>query len=57
MSKPKQEDKKKIKIVIDGVEKEAEFRVFKSGREDYGCYGIIKINDYPYRISMNLIKM
>ena len=50
-------EKEKIKIIIDGEEKEAEFRVFKSGKKGYGCYGIIKINDYPYRLSMNLIKL
>lgn len=51
------EDKEKIKIVIDGKELEAEFREFKSGKKGYGSYGIVKINDYPYRLSLNLIKM
>lgn len=48
---------KKIKIQIDGQEFEAEHKQFKSGREGFGLYGIVKINDYPYRISMNLIKI
>jgi len=49
--------KEKIKIVIDEEEREAEFRQFKSGREGYGCYGLIKIDGYPYRLSMNLVKI
>lgn len=50
-------EKEKIKIKIDEEEKEAIHRVFKSGKEGYGCYGIVKIDGYPYRISLNLIKM
>jgi len=50
------EDKKNIKIVIDGVEKEAVYRKFKSGKFGYGLYGVIKINGYPHRISLNLIE-
>lgn len=49
--------KKKIKIIIDRKEMEAEFRKFKSGKEGYGVYGIVKIEDYPYRLSLNLIKI
>jgi len=49
--------KKKIKIQIDEEELEAEFRKFKSGKEGYGCYRIVKIENYPYRLSLNLIKM
>lgn len=48
--------KKKIKIVIDGNEFEAEYREFKSGKKGYGCYGTVKIEGYPYRISLNLIE-
>lgn len=48
---------KKIKIEINGEMFEAEYRDFKSGRKGYGLYGRVKINDYPYRISMNLIEM
>lgn len=48
---------KKIKIVIDGQEFEAEYREFKSGSKGYGLYGRIKIADYPYRISLNIIEM
>lgn len=51
------ERKKKIKIIIDEEEKEAEYREFKSGKKGYGCYGIIKINDYPFRLSLNLIEI
>lgn len=51
------EKKEKIKIVIDGQEFEAEYRTFKSGKKGYGLYGVVKINDYPYRISMNLIEL
>lgn len=50
------EKKKKIKVKIDEVELEAEYRTFKSGKKGYGCYGVIKINDYPFRLSMNLIE-
>jgi len=51
-------DEEKITIIIDGKEHEAKKREFKkSGNEGYGLYGIVKINDYPYRISMNMIKM
>lgn len=49
--------KEKIKIVIDGEKLEAQHKEFKSGRTGYGCYGIIKIDGYPYRISLNIIKM
>jgi hypothetical protein len=47
----------KIKIVIDNVEMEAKYRVFKSLKKGYGSYGIIKINGYPYRLSLNIIEM
>ncbi len=49
-------EKCNIKIIIDGKEFEAEYRKFKSGRKGYGLYGTVKINDYPFRISMNLIE-
>jgi hypothetical protein len=52
----KEEAKPKIKIVIDGTEKEAEYRTFKSGKKGYGVYGVIKINGYPHRCSLNLIE-
>lgn len=48
---------KKIKVEINGEKFEAEYRTFKSGRKGYGLYGRIKINGYPYRISMNIIEM
>ena len=50
------EAKPRIKIVIDGVEKEGVYRTFKSGKKGYGVYGVIKIKDYPYRLSLNLIE-
>lgn len=49
--------KKKIKVKIDGKELEAEYRTFKSGKKGYGVYGTIKIENYPYRLSLNLIEM
>jgi hypothetical protein len=49
--------KNKIKISIDEVEMEAERKDFKSGRVGYGAYGVIKINSYPYRLSLNIIEM
>jgi hypothetical protein len=49
--------KEKIKIKIDDIELEAEYRTFKSGRKGYGCYKVIKINNYPYRLSLNLIEI
>jgi len=48
--------KKNIKIVIDGIEKEAVYREFRSKKRGYGLYGVIKINGYPHRISLNLIE-
>lgn len=49
-------DKRNIKIVIDDQEFEAEYREFKSGKKGYGLYGTVKIDNYPFRISMNLIE-
>lgn len=49
--------KEKIKIVLDDVEMEAKYREFKSGKKGYGAYGIIKINGYPFRLSLNIIEM
>lgn len=51
------EKKETIKLVIDGIEYEAKHKAFKSGKEGFGFYGIIKINDYPYRVSMNIIRL
>jgi hypothetical protein len=48
--------KKQIKIVIDGQEFTADYREFKSGKKGYGLYGTVKLDDYPFRISMNLIE-
>ena len=49
--------KEEITMIIDGKEFKAKYREFKSGKKGYGLYGIIKIDNYPYRISMNLIEM
>ena len=53
----KKKESKKIKIVIDGEELEAEYKEFQSGNVGFGLYGVVKINDYPYRMSINLIRM
>lgn len=50
-------DKPPVKIDIGGEIKEAEYRVFKSGRKGYGAYGVIKVNGWPCRLSLNLIEM
>lgn len=50
-------EEKEIKIVIDGEEMTAKYRKFKSGRKGYGCYGTVKIDKYPHRLSLNLIEM
>ena len=53
-----QNKKPKIKIIIDGQEFEAEYRSFKEGKSHgYGLYGRIKLDNYPYRISMNIIEV
>jgi mRNA-degrading endonuclease RelE of RelBE toxin-antitoxin system len=57
VKKMPEKEKEKIKVIIDGNEFEAEFREFKSGNKGYGLYGKVKIKDYPYRISMNIIQM
>ena len=49
--------KEKIRIVIDDLELEAKYREFSSGKLGYGSYGVIKINGYPYRLSLNIIEM
>lgn len=59
MAKKEEEkpEKKSIKIIIDGHELEGEYREFKSGKKGYGCYGTVKIKDYPHRLSLNLIEL
>ena len=52
-----EKEKQEIDVIIDGQEFKAEFREFKSGNKGYGLYGRIKIKDYPYRISMNIIQL
>ena len=49
--------KPKVKIIIGDNELEAEYREFKSGKKGYGCYGVFKINNWPCRLSLNLIEM
>ena len=46
-----------IKIKVGDHEMEAEFREFKSGKTGYGAYGVFKINNWPCRLSLNLIEM
>ena len=50
-------DKPNVKIKIGDHKMEAEFRTFKSGKTGYGCYGTFKINNWPCRLSLNLIEM
>lgn len=49
--------KESIKIIIDGEEFDAKAREFKSGKKGYGLYGRVKIDNYPYRISLNIFEM
>ena len=56
IEKPLLDGKKNIKIVIDGIEKEAVYREFRSKKRGYGLYGVVKIDGMPYRISLNLIE-
>lgn len=51
------EDKPLVKIDIGGEILEAKYREFKSGKKGYGAYGVIKVNDWPCRVSLNLIEM
>lgn len=50
-------DKPLVKIDIGGEIMEAKYREFKSGKKGYGSYGVIKVNGWPYRLSLNLIEM
>lgn len=50
-------DKPPVKIVIGEEVMEAEYRQFKSGKKGYGSYGVIKVNGWPCRLSLNLIEM
>lgn len=54
---PEQPDKPNVKIMIGEHEMEAKFREFKSGKKGYSAYGIFKINNWPCRLSLNLIEM
>lgn len=54
---PEQQDKPNVMIKIGDHEMEAEFREFKSGKTGYGAYGVFKINNWPCRLSLNLIEM
>ena len=57
--KPKQKNPEKpnVKVIIGDNELEAEYREFKSGKKGYGVYGVFKINNWPCRLSLNLIEM
>lgn len=57
MSEEKSSPEKKLKIKIGDVELEAKYRQFKSGKKGYGSYGIVKIEGYPHRLSLNLIEI
>ncbi len=50
-------EKPKVRIIIGEIELEAEYREFKSGKKGYGCYGVHKVNNWPCRLSLNLIEM
>ena len=50
-------EKPNVKIIIGEHELEAKYREFKSGKKGYGCYGVFKINNWPCRLSLNLIEM
>lgn len=50
-------EKEEIEIVIDGQEHVCKKKEFKSGNTGYGLYGMVKIDGYPYRISLNLIRV
>ncbi len=54
---PIPKDKPKVKVKIGDHEMDAEFRKFKSGKTGYGVYGVFKINNWPCRLSLNLIEM
>lgn len=66
MVKKSKEERKSIKIVIDGQEYEAQPKVFSTGRKGYGLYKVLKIETidengnrikYPHRLSLNLMEM
>ena len=46
-----------IDINIDGIIVKAKKKEFKSGRHGWGAYGMIKIKNYPHRVSINLIEV
>jgi len=50
-------EKPEVKIIIGDNEMVAKYREFKSGKKGYGAYGTIKINNWPCRLSLNLIEM
>jgi hypothetical protein len=49
--------KKELKITIDGKDLKAEAKKFSTGKEGYGLYGKIKIDDNEYQIVCNIIKL
>lgn len=50
-------DKPPVKIDIGGEIMQASYREFKSGKKGYGSYGVIKVNGWHCRLSLNLIEM
>jgi len=50
-------EKSDIKVKIGEHEFVAKYRKFRSGKSGYGVYNVCKLNDYPCRISLNIIEM
>lgn len=55
--KEEEKEKPSVKILLGEHELKAEYREFKSGKKGYGVYGVYKINNWPCRLSLNLIEM
>lgn len=53
MAEPKDE----IEVSFDDEVMKAKYRTFSSGKKGYGAYGLIKIGDRSYRVSLNLIEV
>jgi hypothetical protein len=49
--------KPSIKIQLGDYVTEAKHRQFASKKFGYGAYGMIKINNEPYRLSLNIIEL
>ena len=53
----KLEDKPDVEIKIGKEILKGIYREFKSGKKGYGCYGVVKVNNWPCRLSLNLIEL